>query len=195
MQHSNPAKPPCNGNLLSQIDSDTTDESIEVTLFQQAVGTTNYLAHHTRPDILLIINQLSRYSFKPSRCHWNALKHLLCYLKGTKNICFIYYQNPSKELLTGWADSQYANMRDDRKSISGFIVLAFGNPVCWLSKKQSVVAQSTTEGEYMSMNICVKQLRWLSFVFNYLGIQGVEPTLYNDNSEAVMLEEQLVKVN
>ncbi|MBW0535378.1 hypothetical protein O181_075093 [Austropuccinia psidii MF-1] len=81
-------------------------------------------------------------------------------------------------------------MKDNQKSIPGFIVLAFGNTVCWLSKKQSVVAQSTTEAEYISMNICTKQLRWLSYVFSDLGIQGVQPTLYNDNSGAVFISKQ-----
>ncbi|MBW0481885.1 hypothetical protein O181_021600 [Austropuccinia psidii MF-1] len=177
MQDSNPVKTPCNGNLLNELDSVTTDESIEVTLYQQAIGTINYIAHHTRPDILFTINQLSRYSIRPGRCHWSALKHLLRYLKGTKNKCLIYNQASSKDPLTRWADADYVNVKDDRKSISGFIVLAFGNPVCWLSKKQSVVAQSTTEAEYITMNICTKQLRLLSFVFSDLGIQGVEPTL------------------
>ncbi|MBW0538155.1 hypothetical protein O181_077870, partial [Austropuccinia psidii MF-1] len=190
MEDSNPVKTPCNGNILNELDSDTTNEPVEVTLFQQAIGTINYIAHHTQPDILFSINQLSRYSIRPGHCHWSALKHLLCYLKGTRNKCLIYNRTSSKDPLAGWADADYANMKDDRKSISGFIVLAFGNPVCWLSKKQSVVAQSTTEAEYISMNICTKQLRWLSYVFSDLGIQGVQPTLYNDNSGAVIISKQ-----
>ncbi|MBW0536023.1 hypothetical protein O181_075738 [Austropuccinia psidii MF-1] len=190
IQDSNQVKTPCNGNLLNELGSVTTDESIEVTLYQKAIGTIYYIAHHIRPDILFTINQLSRYSIRPGRCHWSALKHLLCYLKGTKNKCLIYNQASSKDPLTGWADADYANVKDDRKSISGFIVLAFGNAVCWLSKKQSVVAQSTTEAQYISMNICTKQLQLLSFVFSDLGIQGVEPTLYNDNSGAVIISKQ-----
>ncbi|MBW0573026.1 hypothetical protein O181_112741, partial [Austropuccinia psidii MF-1] len=162
MQESNPVKTPCNGNLLSELDPVTTDESIE----------------------------LSGYSIRPGRWHCSALKNLLRYLKGTKNKFLIYNQASSKDPLTGWADSDYANVKDNRKSISGFIVLAFGNPVCWLSKKQSVVAQSTTEADYISMNICTKQLPWLSFVFSNLGIQVVEPTLYNDNSGAVIISKQ-----
>ncbi|MBW0476036.1 hypothetical protein O181_015751 [Austropuccinia psidii MF-1] len=190
MEDSNPVKTPCDGNLLNELDSDTTNEPVEVTLFQQAIGTINYIAHHTRPDILFSINQLSRYSIRPGRCHWSALKHLLCYLKGTRNKCLIYNQTSSKDPLTGWADADYANMKDNQKSISGFIVLAFGNPVCWLSKKQSLVAQTTTEAEYILMNIYTKQLQWLSYVFSDLGIQGVQPTLYNDNSGAVIISKQ-----
>ncbi|MBW0483463.1 hypothetical protein O181_023178 [Austropuccinia psidii MF-1] len=117
MEDSNPVKTPCNGNLLNELDSDTTNEPVEVTLFQQAIGTINYIAHHTRPDILFSINQLSRYSIRPGRCHWSALKHLLCYLKGTRNKCLIYNQTSSKDPLTRWADADYANMKDDQKSI------------------------------------------------------------------------------
>ncbi|MBW0524633.1 hypothetical protein O181_064348 [Austropuccinia psidii MF-1] len=90
----------------------------------------------------------------------------------------------------GWADADYANARDNRKSISGYVVQVYENPVCWLSKRQSVVAQSTTEAEYISMNVCAKQMRWLSYVLRDLGQQIEKPTLFNDNSGAVIISKQ-----
>ncbi|MBW0514370.1 hypothetical protein O181_054085 [Austropuccinia psidii MF-1] len=190
MQDSNAVKTPSNGNFLNELDSRDTNEVVDVTSFQQAIGSLNYLAHHSRPDVLFTVNQLSRYSTKPNRCHWSALKHLLRYLKGTRNKRLIYSRNLGKEQLTGWADANYANIKEDRKSISGYVILAYGNPVCWLSKKQSVIAQSTTEAEYISMNICLKQLRWLTFVFSDLGQKIDQPILYNDNSGAVIISKQ-----
>ncbi|MBW0545050.1 hypothetical protein O181_084765 [Austropuccinia psidii MF-1] len=125
---------------------------------KSAIGSLNYLAHHTQPDVLFTVNQLSKYSTKPSQSHWNALKHLFRYLNGTKDKCLVYRQQSIKEALTGWADADYANDSEDRKSITGYVILAFSNPICWFSKKQMVVAQSTTEAEYIAMNICSKQL-------------------------------------
>ncbi|MBW0478165.1 hypothetical protein O181_017880 [Austropuccinia psidii MF-1] len=93
-------------------------------------------------------------------------------------------------MLTGWVDADYTNAKDGRKSITGYIVFAIGNPVCWLSKKQSVVAQSTTEAEYIAMNICMKQLQWITFVFNDLGYGTIQPILYNDNSGAVTISKK-----
>ncbi|MBW0563614.1 hypothetical protein O181_103329 [Austropuccinia psidii MF-1] len=88
------------------------------------------------------------------QCHWNALKHLLRYLNGTKGKCLVSTPQAIKETLTGWADTDYANDKEERKSVSGYVILAFSNPICWLSKKQSVVAQFTTEAEYIAMNVC-----------------------------------------
>ncbi|MBW0584963.1 hypothetical protein O181_124678 [Austropuccinia psidii MF-1] len=190
MQDSKPVKTPCNGNFLNKINSNLSDNTIQVTSFQQAIGSINYPAHNTRPDVMFTINQLSKHLIKPNQCHWNALKHLLRYLNGTKDKCLVYKQQSIKETLTGWADADYANNKEDRKSVSGYVILAFTNPIFWLSKKQSVVAQSTTEAEYIAMNVCSKQLRWLNFVLNDLGHSSLQPVLVNDNSGAVTISKQ-----
>ncbi|MBW0493185.1 hypothetical protein O181_032900 [Austropuccinia psidii MF-1] len=163
MNDCKPVKTPCNGNFLNEVESGISKEVLNVTLFQQAIGSINYLAHHTRPDILFM---------------------------GSKDKFPIYDQCTTKEMLTGWADVDYANVKDDRKSITGYVILALGNPVCWLSKKQSVVSQSTTEAEYIAMNICMKQLRWITFFFSDLGYGSIQPILYNDNSGAVTILKQ-----
>ncbi|MBW0581241.1 hypothetical protein O181_120956 [Austropuccinia psidii MF-1] len=85
MQDSKTLKTPCNGNFLNEINSNLSDDAIQATSFQQAIGSSNYLAYHTRPDVIFTINQLSKHSIKPNQCHWHALKHLLCYLNGTKD--------------------------------------------------------------------------------------------------------------
>ncbi|MBW0517791.1 hypothetical protein O181_057506 [Austropuccinia psidii MF-1] len=170
-------KTPCNSNFLNELESGISNQVFDKTLFQQAIGSINYLAHHTRPDILFTVKELSRYSTKPNQCHWNGLKPLLRYLKGCKYKCLVYTQCTTKDKLTGWADADYANIKDDLKSITGYVILTFGNPVCWLRKKQLVVAQLTTEAEYIAMNICMKQLRWITFVLNDLGCGNIQPTL------------------
>ncbi|MBW0512354.1 hypothetical protein O181_052069 [Austropuccinia psidii MF-1] len=109
---------------------------------------------------------------------------------GIKVQSLIYNQCTTKEMLTGWTDADYANVKDDGKSITGYVILDLGNPVCWLSKKQSVVAQSTTEAKYISMNICMKQLWWITFVFSDLGYGSIQPILYNDNLSAITISKQ-----
>ncbi|MBW0540675.1 hypothetical protein O181_080390 [Austropuccinia psidii MF-1] len=162
MEDCKSVKTPCNGNFLNKIGRGSTDDVIE----------------------------LSKYSTKPNQSHWNSLKHLLRYVKGTKDKCLVYQQQSNKEALTGWADADYANDYEDRKSITGYVMLAFSNPIFWLSKKQSIVAQSTTEAEYVAMNICSKQLQWLTFVFNDLGHVPSQPILFYDNSGAVTISKQ-----
>ncbi|MBW0573655.1 hypothetical protein O181_113370 [Austropuccinia psidii MF-1] len=181
MDECKPVKTPCNGNFLNELESGTSGQVLDATLFQQAIGSINYLAHHTPPDILFTVNQLSRYSTKPNQCHWNGLQHLLRYLKGSKDNCLLYNRCTTKDILIIWEDADYANVKDYRKSITGYVTLAFGNPVFWLRKKESVVAQPFTEAEYITMNICMKQLRWIKLVFEDLGYGNIQPILYNNN--------------
>ncbi|MBW0473356.1 hypothetical protein O181_013071 [Austropuccinia psidii MF-1] len=188
MENSRAVKSPCNDNLLKELD--TVDEPINTTAFQRAIGSLNYLAQHTRPDILFTVNSLSRYATHPTDKHWTALKHLLRYLKGSSNLCLHYFNGESQGGLVGWADADYANDRSDRKSISGNLITYHGNPVSWTSKKQSVVAQSTTEAEFISMNLCVKQLRWMTYLLTDLGQEVTKPTVCNDNSGAVTISNQ-----
>ncbi|MBW0485270.1 hypothetical protein O181_024985 [Austropuccinia psidii MF-1] len=75
MENSCSIKSPCNSNLLNELE--TVDEPISITAFQQAIGSLNYLAQHTCPDILFKFNSLSRYATHPTDEHWVALKHLL----------------------------------------------------------------------------------------------------------------------
>ncbi|MBW0551936.1 hypothetical protein O181_091651 [Austropuccinia psidii MF-1] len=109
---------------------------------------------------MFTVNQLSKYSLKPNAKHWTAVKHLLRYLKNTMTMTLQYSKKTSEpdKILAGWADADYVNSKQDRKSITGYVTTVFGNPISWVSKKQSVVAQSTTEDEFIAMNICVKQL-------------------------------------
>ncbi|MBW0543293.1 hypothetical protein O181_083008 [Austropuccinia psidii MF-1] len=188
MSDSKGVKTPCNGNFHTEIDDE--GEVIAITDFQRAIGSLNYLAQHTRPDIMFTVNQLSRYSIKPTIKHWTAIKHLMRYLKATINLSLIFSKRTNETLLEGWADADYANDRTDRKSITGILTSVYGNPISWLSKKQTVVAQSTTEAEFIAMNICAKQLRWMSFLLMEMGIKDTKPTLYNDNSGATTIAKQ-----
>ncbi|MBW0520579.1 hypothetical protein O181_060294 [Austropuccinia psidii MF-1] len=154
-------KTPCNGNFLNEIGCNPLEDALEVTLFQKAIGSLNYLAHHTRPNILLTKNQLSKHSLKPNQHHWSVLKHLLCYLIGTKDRCLVYKQQLIKEALTGWADADYANNKEDRKLITGYVILVFCNPV-WNASSQPVLfndnSGAVTISKQASLNAKTKHI-------------------------------------
>ncbi|MBW0501637.1 hypothetical protein O181_041352 [Austropuccinia psidii MF-1] len=190
MNDSRGVKTPCNGNLSDMIEEEAPE--FDKHSFQQAIGFLNYLAQHTRPDILFTINQLARCSTNPTIIQWKAVKHLLRYIKNTSMLGIMYTRcEENVSTLQGWADADYANSKKDRKSISGTIVTVFGNPVSWMSKKQSIVAQSTTEAEFVSMNVCSKQMRWIANLLSMdIGVKMNQPILYNDNSGAVTISKQ-----
>ncbi|MBW0473325.1 hypothetical protein O181_013040 [Austropuccinia psidii MF-1] len=90
----------------------------------------------------------------------------------------------------GCADEDDSNNRVERKSITGNLITYLGNPVSWLRKKQSVVSQSTTEAEFISMNICAKQLRWLTYLLSNFNQRVAKPVICNNNSGAVTISSQ-----
>ncbi|MBW0550074.1 hypothetical protein O181_089789 [Austropuccinia psidii MF-1] len=65
-----------------------------------------------------------------------------------------------------------------------------GNPISWTTKKQSIVAQSTTEAEFVSMNKCSKEVQWLSHLITSLGINLKVPKLKNDNTGAITISNE-----
>ncbi|MBW0554159.1 hypothetical protein O181_093874, partial [Austropuccinia psidii MF-1] len=119
MNDSKGVKTPCNGNLISELDNE--GEVISTNNYQKAIGSLNYLAQHTRPDIMFTVNQLSKYLLKPNAKHWTAVKHLLQYLKNTMMMTLHYPKKTSEpnKILAGWTDANYANSKQDRKSITG----------------------------------------------------------------------------
>ncbi|KAF2323334.1 hypothetical protein GH714_034706 [Hevea brasiliensis] len=105
---------------------------------------------------------LSRFMNTPSQSHLGAAKRVLRYLKGTADYGIWFLKKKKKEAkLEGYSDSDWAGCVDDSKSTSGY-VFSFGSGVfCWNSRKQEVVAQSTTEAKYISAAAAKNQAIWL----------------------------------
>lgn len=124
--------------------------------YRQAIGCLMYLANCSRPDIIFAVNLLSRYNQDPKECHWEAVKRIFRYLKETKDYCIVYKQGADK--LVAFSDSDHAGDQRDRHSTSG-VMIKYGNgPIVFTSKKQTAVAQSSTESEYIAANEAVKEI-------------------------------------
>jgi len=88
--------------------------------------------------------------------------------------------------LLGYADADYQNCPDTRKSITGYVFHLGGSPIDWRSHRQSVVAQSTTEAEYVAINEAGRQATWLRRLLTDLGIRADPPVLIQtDNANAI----------
>ncbi|KAI7941321.1 hypothetical protein MJO29_013395 [Puccinia striiformis f. sp. tritici] len=189
MENSNAVKTPLPSNALHQVDLES--EPFDASIMQKAMGYINYLAIHTRPDIVFATNLLSRYSSKPTKHHWSLVKHLLRYIKGTIKFGLEIKDRGMPRDLVGFADADYAMSSRDKKSTTGYVVQFQGNIVCWKSKKQSVVAQSTTEAEFIAINVCAKQLRWLKNLLIDMKVPVGVPCIRNDNAGAVIISQEL----
>ena len=89
---------------------------------------------------------------------WKKVINILKYLKYTKNYKIEY---KGKGEILAYTDSDLAGDPVDRKSTSGYIILMNKDPICWQSKKQSVVATSTAESEYIATGECIKKALWI----------------------------------
>lgn len=83
--------------------------------------------------------------------HWNAAKHVLRYLKGTSEFELIFGSRGDPSKFEGYADAHFAGDHGNRNSTSGYLFVHNGALISWRSKKQSMVAQSLQESEYISL--------------------------------------------
>lgn len=94
---------------------------------------------------------------KPTQAYWNALKRILQYIKGTKNLGIKYeYQNPN--LLTGYSDADYATDEATRKSTTGMCIFFGKAPIAWRCQRQPIITLSTTKAEYVAGCELVQEL-------------------------------------
>ncbi|KAG4039793.1 hypothetical protein PC123_g24658 [Phytophthora cactorum] len=154
-RHLGTAKPiqnPIETNVkLAPLDeNEDADTSFE---YRKAVGMLMYLATGTRPDLAFAVGQLSRFVAKPSAKHVGTVKRVLRYLAGTVGYGITYERTnevSSSVALEGYCDSDWANDPESRKSTTGFVFTLAGGAISWMSRRQSIVALSTAEAEYVA---------------------------------------------
>lgn len=163
------------------------DEMFDRTVYQSAVGSLLYLSTGTRPDIAFAVGNVARFSANPTKRHWAGVKRIMRYLKGTSDLG-LYYSNSADEDLVGYSDSDWASDVDDRRSVSGYMFKLCGAPISWRSKKQTSVALSTAEAEYVALSIATQEAVWLKQLLSELRIEQSEPTVvYEDNQSAISM--------
>lgn len=153
--------------------------------YASACGSLMYAMVATRPDIAYAVGVVSRYMSNPGKAHWEAVKCILRYLKGTQSMCICYGKSDFK--LQGYCDADMAGDVDTRKSTSGYVFAIAGGAVSWCSRLQKIVALSTTEAEYISATEASKEAIWLGRLAKELGMPASTPVLGCDSQSAVYL--------
>lgn len=148
------------------------------------VGSLMYATVGTRPDLTMSVYYLSRFQSKPSETLWKSLKRILRYIKGTLNYTLLYTKDYDSLPLIGYADANWA--RDsDRKSTSGYLFKVYNNSVVWRSKKQTMVALSTTDAEFVSLCEATVEACWIKKLLLDLGIKINTITIFEDNQSTI----------
>jgi hypothetical protein len=145
-----------------KLSRDSKSPSVDATEYRSLIGCLRYLLH-TRPDLTFSVSYLSCFMEAPKREHLGSVKRLLRYVSGTVDYGLLYPSGDGGEInILGFSDSNMAGDIDDSKSTSGVVFFLGGNPTTWSSQKQSVVALSSCEAEYITGTVAACQAVWLA---------------------------------
>ncbi|GJZ99004.1 zinc finger, CCHC-type containing protein [Tanacetum coccineum] len=135
------------------------EPEVEATQYRKVVGCLRYLLH-TRPDLTYSVGVVSRYMQSPRESHARAIKQILRYLKGTTSFG-IKYNRSNDMKLVGYSDSSHNVDIDDGRSTTGHVFYLGTSPITWCSQKQTTVALSSCEAEFMAATAAACQAIWL----------------------------------
>jgi hypothetical protein len=159
--------------------------------YAEAVGTLQWLVGTTRPEIAYAVSHVSTFLANWGKKHWEAVKHIMLYLKATRDVKLRFKSPSSKDnfmQLTAYADADWANCKDSRRSQGGYIVKVGGNLVFARSMKQRIVTLSSMEAEFVAAAECAKEVVWMRRLLLDLGFPQMEPTsIFEDNQSCICL--------
>lgn len=190
MDDCNPVKTPVDTNqqLSTEMSpqSPTQVDEMKNVPYREAVGSLLYLSQCTRPDISFAVGYVSKFNNQPGKAHWNAVKRIFRYLKGTIDHKLTFSKKESSELV-GFCDSDWGSDINDRKSCSGYVFLWYGGAISWSSKKQHTVAFSTAEAEYMALSAACQETLWLIQLRKELIGSKSSTVIFCDNKSVIDL--------
>jgi hypothetical protein len=128
------------------------------------VGSLRYFAD-THPALAFIVGVLGCHLHQPVARHVAAAHRVLRYLKGVRDQDLTYSSLPSSNTplyLEAFSDSDWAQCPDSRRSTTGIVFTLAGAPIHWVSSKQSTVAQSSAEAEYVAAAHAARDLTWIT---------------------------------
>nr|GEW87420.1 hypothetical protein [Tanacetum cinerariifolium] len=138
---------------------DPDGEDADVHTYRSMIGSLMYLTS-SRPDIMFAFYACARFHVTPKASHLHAVKRIFRYLKGKLHLG-LWYLKDSPFNLVAYSDSDYAGASLDRKSITGGCQFLSCRLISWQCKKQTVVATSSTEAEYVAAASCCAQVLWI----------------------------------
>jgi hypothetical protein len=162
---------------------------VDAKSYQRALSSLMYPMLGTHPDLGYAIVALGRHAANPGPDHQRALECIFQYLQGTSDQQLVFeWGTPGSPTLFGYTDMDWASDVNDCKLTSGYTFKLAGAAVSWSSKKQTSVALSSTEAEYISGAHAAKEAIWLRQLLSKLGLDTSSPTvLHVDNQSAIAI--------
>ncbi|GJT73961.1 putative ribonuclease H-like domain-containing protein [Tanacetum coccineum] len=158
---------------------------VDVHLYRSMIGSLMYLTA-SRPDIMYAVCVCSRFQVTPKTSHLNAVKRIFKYLKGKPNLG-LWYPRESPLDLEAFSDSDYGGSNLDRKSTTGGCQFLGQRLISWQCKKQTIIATSTTEAEYVAAANCCGQVLWVQNQLLDYGFNFMNTKIHIDNESTICI--------
>jgi hypothetical protein len=164
--------------------------------YRELIGALSFLAREGRPDIEYAVNVLARFnnigSF--SEFHVKAVKRVLRYLRQTLDYSLLITAGESDQMVfKAQSDSDWGSDYSTKRSTSGFIIKLGGSVILWKSRRQTSLAHSSTDGEYMAATSTAKEIIYLrGLLVEMTSTPTLTPklspsTIYVDNTAVLAL--------
>ncbi|GKD73797.1 hypothetical protein Tco_1332079 [Tanacetum coccineum] len=167
------------------LNKDEEAKDVDVHLYRSMIGSLMYLIAY-RPDIMFVVCACARFHVTPKVSHLHVVKRIFRYLKCQPKLG-LWYPRDSPVDLEAFYDSDYARAILDRKSTTGGCQFLGKRLISSQCKKQTIVANSTTEAEYVAANNCCGQVfliqnQMLDYGFNFMNTK-----IHIDNESTICI--------
>jgi hypothetical protein len=163
--------------------------------YRSVVGSLNYLACGSRPDIAFATNQLSKVLNNPRPEHWRAVERVLSYLQRVPKYSITYKgisaNNEATVQIKAFSDADFGGGDpEDPKSISAYAFILNEGIISWSSKKQETTARSSTESELVAADHCSRHALWSRSILGELGFGELCIPIFSDNKSTIAICEK-----
>ncbi|GJU50976.1 putative ribonuclease H-like domain-containing protein [Tanacetum coccineum] len=165
------------------LNKDEEAEDVDVHLYRSMIGSLMYLTA-SRPDIMFAVCACARFQVTPKTSHLHAVKRIFRYLKGQPKLG-LWYPRDSPFNLEAFSDTDYAGASLDRKSTTRSCQFLGKRLILWQCKKQTIVANSTTEAEYIAAANCYGQVLWIQNQMLDYGFNFMNTKIHIDNESTI----------
>ncbi|GKD36212.1 hypothetical protein Tco_1251721, partial [Tanacetum coccineum] len=169
---------------------DAEAEDVDVHLYRSMIGSLMYLTA-SRTDIMFVVCTCARFQVTPKVSHLHVVKRIFRYLKGQPKLG-LWYPKDSPFNLEAYTDSDYAGASLDRKSTTRGCQFLRSRLISWQSKNQTIVANSTTEAEYVVVASYCKQVLWIQNQMLDYGYNFMNTKSFIDNESTICIVKNLV---
>ena len=140
------------------------------TPYRGAIGGLSHLCRLTRPDLQFATFYHSRYQSDPGVRHWQSMKRIFRYLRGTTKAALTYDKN--KPFLEIYCDADWGGDPDKERSTIGIIMLMKGLPIYHKSRVQVNTAKSTANAELIALCDCTEETIWIKGLLDDFGLEN-----------------------